>query len=540
MKKILIVDNSVVIFNLLQDLFSKKNDFILYSAKSYQEALDECERNEFFLVVSNMVLPDALNGELLDFFEAKNIPTIVLSSTIDDKTLKMIQRPNIIDYLLKDSIHVLGKVYRLIELLYAIKSMEVLIVEDSLLSATQIKTSLESLLLKVHHAKNGEKALKLLAQKPNVKLVITDYNMDTMNGLELITSLRQDDKYVHIPILVVSSVVDSDLKVKLYKNGATDFIAKPILVEELKSKVLNIFENMKHIKTLKSFDKIFDENVISSSTDARGIIKYVSKAFEDISGYTKEELIGKPHNVVRHPDMPSSVFEELWSTVQKRERWKGEVKNLRKDGTFYWVKAVIDPDYDSEGNISGFTSIRQDITDRKRIYELCITDGLTSLYNRRYFNDIAPEKLADTTRTDEVFAFLILDIDNFKKYNDTYGHQKGDTVLQEVSQTLKDIFKRSEDLVFRLGGEEFGVLISAKSIDDVEMLSQRARIGIEALGIEHIENPPKEIVTASFGLTILSVKDKEFTIEEIYKKSDDALYSAKGNGRNCIETNILE
>ncbi len=536
MNKILVVDNSIVIINLLEDLFLKKNDFILYSAKSAKEAQELCKKNDFFLVVSNMVLPDALNGEILDYFESKQIPTLILSSTIDDHSLKMLQRPNIIDYVLKDSIHVLGKVYRLIELLHDIQGMEVLIVEDSLLSATQMKTSLESLLLKVHHAKNGKMALKLLEKKPTISMIITDFNMPQMNGLELIRQLRQEDKYFHIPILVISSIEENDLKVKLYKCGATDFLPKPILQEELKSKVLNVFENIKHIKERKLFDKIFDENVISSSTDYKGIIKNVSQAFSDISGYSKEELIDKPHNIVRHPDMPSSVFKELWSTVKSGKKWRGEVKNLRKDGTYYWVKAVVEPNYNKKGEIIGFTSIRQDITDKKRIYELSITDGLTSLYNRRYFNDIAPRKIHDTARNSEVFAFLLMDIDNFKKYNDTYGHIAGDEVLVKVSQTLKDVFKRSEDIVFRLGGEEFGVLINAKSVDDVEMLAQRARIGIETLNIEHIKNSPKKILTASFGLTILLTQNQEISLEEVYKKSDDSLYQAKENGRNCVES----
>ncbi len=539
MNKILVVDNSIVIINLLQDLFSKKNDFILFSAQSSQEAQELCNDNEFFLVISNMVLPDALNGEILDFFESKKVPTIVLSSSIEDTTLKMLQRPNIIDYLLKDSIHVINKVYRLVELLNDIRDIEVLLVEDSLLSATQMKGSLESLLLKVHHAKNGKMALKLLEKKPTISMIVTDYNMPEMNGLELIKQLRQEDKYINTPIIVISSIEDKSLKIKLYKSGATDFLTKPILIEELKAKVLNAFENVKYLRERKQFDKIFDENVISSSTNEKGIIKHVSQAFSNIAGYSKEELIGKPHNVVRHPDMPSTVFEELWGTVKNGKIWKGEVKNLRKDGVHYWVKAVIEPNYNNKGDITGFTSIRQDITDKKRIYELCITDGLTSLYNRRYFNDIAPTKLQDSKRNNEVFAFLLMDIDNFKKYNDTYGHLAGDDVLKKVSLTLKDVFKRSEDLVFRLGGEEFGVLINAKTIDDVEMLAQRARIGIETLGIEHIKNPPKEIITASFGLTVLEKEKAEITIDEIYKKSDESLYLAKDNGRNCIESNYI-
>jgi len=230
--------------------------------------------------------------------------------------------------------------------------------------------------------------------------------------------------------------------------------------------------------------------------------------------------------------MPESLYEELWSTIKAGKVWKGEVKNLKKDGSFYWVKVVIEPNFDREGNITNFTSVRQDITDKKRIYELSITDGLTGLYNRRYFNEISNDYINQSSRDNNYFAFLILDIDNFKKYNDTYGHQKGDDVLIKVSQSLQKSFKRQSDKIFRLGGEEFGVLISAKEQSDIEKLAEQGRKDIENLGITHEKNPPLNVVTASFGLTIL--KDESKHIDEVYKNSDELLYKAKESGRNTV------
>ncbi|WP_428025505.1 GGDEF domain-containing protein, partial [Arcobacter sp.] len=173
------------------------------------------------------------------------------------------------------------------------------------------------------------------------------------------------------------------------------------------------------------------------------------------------------------------------------------------------------------GDIIGFTSVRQDISDKKRIYELSITDGLTSLFNRRYFNEIAQTMIDNNSRNNEIFAFLILDIDNFKKYNDTYGHQEGDSVLISVANSLKNTFKRSDDYIFRLGGEEFGVLISAKELCDVMPLVDAARENIENLNIPHEKNPPKNVLTASFGLTILKSKKESFNLDDIYKITDD-------------------
>jgi len=117
-----------------------------------------------------------------------------------------------------------------------------------------------------------------------------------------------------------------------------------------------------------------DKNVITSETDEKGIITHVSKAFCDISGYTKEELIGQPHNIVRHPDMPKEIFKELWQTLKNNQTWEGEVKNLRKDGTFYWVHTIISPKCTRAGGSCGYTAIRYNITDKKEVEDL--TDNL--------------------------------------------------------------------------------------------------------------------------------------------------------------------
>jgi len=114
--------------------------------------------------------------------------------------------------------------------------------------------------------------------------------------------------------------------------------------------------------------KTFDKNVIASTTDAKGVIIFVSKAFCTVSGYEESELIGKSHSIVRHPDMPKSAFKEMWKTIKEGAIWQGEVKNLKKDGSFYWVEVIITPEKTSHGII--YNAIRQDITNKKEIEEL--------------------------------------------------------------------------------------------------------------------------------------------------------------------------
>jgi len=126
----------------------------------------------------------------------------------------------------------------------------------------------------------------------------------------------------------------------------------------------------KYTKTIKEINKstdIIDKYVIMSRTDSKGIIQTVSNAFCDISGYTNDELIGQPHNIIRHPDMPKEIYKELWETIQSGKSWSGEVKNRKKDGRFYWVEVIITPNFDLDGNIISYDAIRQDITSKKEV-----------------------------------------------------------------------------------------------------------------------------------------------------------------------------
>ena len=122
-------------------------------------------------------------------------------------------------------------------------------------------------------------------------------------------------------------------------------------------------------RTEKKLKNLLNKYVISSTTDLKGEITGVSEAFCKISGYTAEELLGKPHNIVRHPDMPHELFEDMWKSLKNNKIWQGEIKNLCKDGSYYWVTAVVSPLYNN-GTKVGYNSVRQDITDGKRIEEL--------------------------------------------------------------------------------------------------------------------------------------------------------------------------
>jgi len=288
-------------------------------------------------------------------------------------------------------------------------------------------------------------------------------------------------------------------------------------------------------KKLQDYVDIVDKYVITSSTDKHGVITSSSDFFCKISGYSQEELIGRSHNIVRHPDMPRSLYDDLWQTIKSGTTWQGEIKNRRKDGESYWVHAYISPQFDDEGEISGFTAIRQDITDRKKIEAISVTDELTGLYNRRHFNEVFPVELARASRHQMTFALMIMDVDYFKKYNDSLGHQMGDKALMEIGAVLKNRLKRCDDLAFRLGGEEFGGIFVVSKIQDAYIIAEDVRNGIESLFIEHPMSEASPYVTVSIGLyTVTSGEGKVPDMNEIYRLADEALYRAKAEGRNRV------
>jgi diguanylate cyclase (GGDEF)-like protein/PAS domain S-box-containing protein len=292
-------------------------------------------------------------------------------------------------------------------------------------------------------------------------------------------------------------------------------------------------ESLKNLNyELKDKIDIINKNVIISTTDKDGIITDVSEAFCNISGYKKSELVGKPHNIVRHPHMEKETFDNMWSVIKNGYTWSGEVKNMKKGGGDYWVEAKIYPIFGKNGKISGYTSLRQNITNKKKIEELSITDELTTVYNRRYFNSVFTKEVYRSKRENKSITFAMIDVDDFKKYNDTYGHQKGDEVLEKLGKILKSHFRRGSDYPFRLGGEEFGVLFSNFTQNEAKDYLTSIRKEIQDLRIEH-STSKHGVITVSIGF--MSLEENFPNDKEIYNLVDNAMYKAKRKGKNRIE-----
>lgn len=277
---------------------------------------------------------------------------------------------------------------------------------------------------------------------------------------------------------------------------------------------------------MEKYIDITDKYVITSQTDLKGVITYASEAFCQISGYTKEELIGQNHNIVNHPDMSRELFRELWETIRAGKSWSGEIKNRKKDGTHYWVKSNISPLYE-HGEHIGYMAVRIDITDKKQLEIISATDRLTQVYNRAKLDDEFSHEIKRAKRYQQPLAVIMLDIDHFKSVNDEYGHLVGDSVLKEMAKILRTNI-RNTDIPGRWGGEEFLILCPETTLEGAVTLAENLRQKISSFSFDTVGHK-----TVSMGVSLYRKGESE---DELVKRADDAMYQAKGSGRNQVVT----
>ncbi|MDC0610396.1 diguanylate cyclase [Vibrio sp.] len=274
--------------------------------------------------------------------------------------------------------------------------------------------------------------------------------------------------------------------------------------------------------------KLIDKNIITSKTDLNGVITEVSQAFSKVSGFKKQELIGKRHNLIRHPDTPDSYYKELWEALKTNQIWKHEIKNRNKSGEDYWLKSTYAPVYDEFGEKIGYSEVSQEITDKKRAEELSIHDQLTGLYNRLHIDEVANSEIEREIRYGNNLSFMMMDLDHFKRVNDTYGHLVGDEVLVELANILNKNTRRT-DCVGRWGGEEFIVICPNTNLESASMLAEKLRTIIEEYSFPTVGH-----LTSCFGVTQFREGDKNK--EALITRADTALYQAKEQGRNRVVT----
>ncbi|WP_233080522.1 EAL domain-containing protein [Rheinheimera soli] len=266
-------------------------------------------------------------------------------------------------------------------------------------------------------------------------------------------------------------------------------------------------------------------------TDERGIIQSVNPSFCKLTGYSAEEAIGQTPNLLSSGEHDQNFYQQMWQRLQQQGYWQGEIWNKRKNGEIYPEWLSISAVRGENAEINQYAAIFSDITERKKrekkIHELAYFDELTGLANRRLYQDRLEQALANAKRHNHQLAVLFLDLDLFKRINDTLGHQAGDEALRQVARRLQKASRAGES-VARLGGDEFTVLVpECNGIEEIEKLAQRIVAQFELpFQIQHNEL----VLTTSVGISIYPQHGS--TASELLKFADAAMYQAKESGRN--------
>jgi diguanylate cyclase (GGDEF)-like protein/PAS domain S-box-containing protein len=278
---------------------------------------------------------------------------------------------------------------------------------------------------------------------------------------------------------------------------------------------------------LGNYLKLINRYVKTTTIGNDERIQVVSDALCFSTGYSRDELIGEKYGILLHPDNLPEVIQNFRDNIDDEQSWSGEVLCKSKYGRKIWLEYQLEPVVDEQKNITGYTAVYIDITDKKNIETLSLTDSLTGLPNRRQLDETISKIKANAERHKRPFSVILIDLDKFKAVNDTFGHQVGDDILQHTGQILLENTRKG-DTAGRWGGEEFMIACPETTEKDATQLADYLR------GI--IEKYPFDIInrqTASFGVAQWHEGE---SYEQLLKRADVALYDAKAQGRNCVVT----
>jgi two-component system cell cycle response regulator len=265
--------------------------------------------------------------------------------------------------------------------------------------------------------------------------------------------------------------------------------------------------------------------IIISKRD--GTIIWVNSAFEQLSGYARDEALGQDTRLFKSGKQSRSFYKEMWKTILSGQKWRGELVNRRKDGSMYQEEMTITPVKNGVGKVTHFIAIKLDITERKRVEEqirqLAFTDALTGLSNYRRLLDVLASEIKRYARTARPFAVLLFDLDELKKINDAHGHPAGSRAITRVASILR-MQLREIDIAARYGGDEFVVILPETGCEEARKAGQRISKWIK----KDSEEPP---ISASWGAAVFPEDGKN--IDELLAAADHALFREKRSGADC-------
>lgn len=408
-EKLLVVEDSKPIATVIRQIAqSLKYEVTVATSLAEVEQILQ-GGTKFFAATVDYALPDAPDGEAISCVLSHGIPSVVLTGKMDDDTRQKILAQPVIDYIPKENSQAFMYLKRILLWQMTNKSNGILVVDDSLSARNHVVELLRRRNFSVYVADNGLKALDVLKQHPDIKMIITDLEMPEMDGIELTNEVRKIYSRDTLAVIGISGASNGIHSARFIKNGADDFLRKPFCPEEFYCRITQNIESLNNI-----------------------------------------EQIQKAAN----------------------------------------------------------------------------TDYLTDLPNRRSFFNSASQHLDKFKKNNVPFALAMLDIDHFKKVNDTYGHEAGDHILKVVALFLRKHL--GSGLLARLGGEEFSMLIPGLDEDQLynKLDDLRRDIAVSQISHEQQHIP----FTVSIGVSFSSTEELAKQLND----ADTALYNAKENGRNQV------
>lgn len=346
---------------------------------------------------------------------------------------------------------------------------------------------------------------------------LTGENVPQQYDIHLLTKHRR----------IISCALNVGLR--LNENGQLSTIGSARDVTQKEIELAELEASQIELKAI--FDHLTD---VYYRTNMQGIITLISPSCYDVLGYRQEVMMGKPMaDYYKSPEERQKIVQAI--TDGKGKATRVEAALVRKDGSIAWIATNAVVRLNKQGIPLYIEGVARDISDRKRMEEQLLTltriDALTGAYNRRYFMDRCDELFKVTKRYLRPSSILMMDLDHFKKINDTYGHHIGDQALSAFTKICqKEI--RDSDVLGRLGGEEFGLMLPETNIQNAHALAERIRQSTAEILIPVADNIIR--ITVSIGLAEIVEFDQ--TLDDVLRRADGAMYLAKEQGRNRVIT----
>jgi two-component system, cell cycle response regulator len=415
-------------------------------------------------------------------------------------------------------------------------NITLLYVEDEEAIRESLARFLQRRVRTLHLAKNGEEGLALYHEH-NIDLVITDIQMPRMTGLEMASEIKalNDDT----PIIITTAFNDEEFFMESIDIGIDKYIKKPInnkLLEQSLNKFSKQIISLKEVEAKNSLIKTIMDSSSSLMTITDGkIITYFNQAsskffgVEDLTDfYTRNKIIDEfivEKEGLFYSGMTMCEWIKIVIANPQKEFivYMAAENQLKSDANAYLIRITEIPQ--DETFLITFVDVSVIEAEREKYLELSVTDALTGISNRAKFNESLESEVLRAHRYQTPLSLIMFDIDHFKEVNDTYGHPRGDVVLQVLTQIVA-LRIRKTDIFARYGGEEFMLILPETTLQGASDLAEKLRVDIAENVFEEIGT-----LTCSFGVTSY---DESLSLATLLDKVDKSLYTAKENGRNKV------